>query len=186
MMAKLPKNFLSHFEKHIGALKDAGETFSSEEKLLYLLLILPHKCSHIIDVLDVQPEDKRTADYVKAKMMFDHCTIDGTLEGGGEGAVLKAQLFTQNSINVENPGAYKFHRCGLSDQFRKDCRVKVKRCRETVPNATPHTGPYKVSERHEKTFEADIDGKKKRLPIDWLKPVFILKENDNQTGASSP
>ncbi|KAF2901494.1 hypothetical protein ILUMI_04691 [Ignelater luminosus] len=47
---KDPKEFFSRFKKHISALKDAGEAVKEEEKLSYLLLILPDKYNHIIDV----------------------------------------------------------------------------------------------------------------------------------------
>lgn len=57
------QGFFSRFKKYINGLKDAGESVTTEEKLLYLLIILPDKYAHIIDVLDALPKESRTVDY---------------------------------------------------------------------------------------------------------------------------
>lgn len=67
------QQFFNWFKKHISALKDAGETISPEETLSYLLIILPERYVHIIDMLDALPKESQTVDYVKGKMLLDHC-----------------------------------------------------------------------------------------------------------------
>lgn len=117
--------FFGRFEKHISALKDAGETISAEEKLSYLLIILPEKYAHIIDVLDALPEKDRTVDYVKGKMMFDHCRAENTHEVFGDGAALKTQVqnrFARSYGGTPGPN-YRCHKCGVQGHFRRDCQA---------------------------------------------------------------
>ena len=117
-------DFFSRFEKHISPLKDAGAVVSLEEKLHYLLLVLPDKYSHIIDVLDAMPEYKRTVDYVIGKVMFDHCKSEGSTEFADSfgNVAMRAQV----SFGSEKPPTnYTCHRCGIPSHFRRDCRAKL-------------------------------------------------------------
>lgn len=112
------QEFFSSFEKHISALKDAGENISPEEKLHYLLMILPEKYGHIIDVLDAMPKVSQTVDYVKGKVLFDHCKSNDAQEFAIESAAMKVNV-TRNFGKRGN--AYVCHRCKKPGHFRKDC-----------------------------------------------------------------
>lgn len=117
------QTFFSRFESHISALRDAGETVSAREKLSYLLVILPDKYSHIIDILDALPEESKTVDYVKGKMLFDHCKNGSTTEICEEGAAMKAQV-TRPSARPRTPhSGYRCHLCGVAGHFKRDCRA---------------------------------------------------------------
>lgn len=40
----------------------------------------------------------------------------------------------------------------------------------------PYKGPYKVLKKSNKSYIIDMDGEKKHISIDRLKPAYILKE----------
>lgn len=141
------QGFFSRFEKCISALKDAGETVSTEEKLSYLLLVLPDKYAHIIDVLDVMPKEIQTVDYVKGKIMFDHCKNLGAEEAVEEAAALRTQVvhrqFRSYGGNRAIPGPnYKCHRCGVSGHFHRDCKAEVAR-NGSDDGSSGHSGMWK-------------------------------------------
>lgn len=44
------------------------------------------------------------------------------------------------------------------------------------PLIQPYKGPYHVLEKSEQSFVIDVDGEKKRISIDRLKPAYLLRE----------
>ena len=41
----------------------------------------------------------------------------------------------------------------------------------------PYDGPYKVLGRYEKNFDVEVNGEKKRISIDRLKPAYLLRKD---------
>lgn len=68
------------------------------------------------------PKESQTVDYVKEKVLFDHCKSSDTQEFAIESAALKVNV-TRNFGKRGN--AYVCHRCKKPGHFRKDCHVKL-------------------------------------------------------------
>ena len=61
-------SFFDEFKKASNELKSAGGTITEEEKLRYMLRVLPSSYSHIGDLVDVIPEKERTVEYLMSKI----------------------------------------------------------------------------------------------------------------------
>lgn len=130
---EVAQEFFGRFEKCIGALKDAGEEVSSERKLCYLLVALPERYAHIIDVVDALPKEMQTVDYVKGKLLFDHCKKEDDTEAVTEAAAMKTQVQAKPQRSNGSNGAgngpanswYRCHRCDQPGHFRRDCTAEL-------------------------------------------------------------
>ena len=60
--------FFDKFKKNVNELKQLGAIVSEQEKLNYMLRVLPTKCSHIGDLIYVLSEKDRTVDFLKSKI----------------------------------------------------------------------------------------------------------------------
>lgn len=67
-----PVDFFDIFEKQINELRNAGENVSNEDKINYLLLALPEKLSHIVDIVDALPSKEKTVEYIKSKLLLEY------------------------------------------------------------------------------------------------------------------
>lgn len=62
-------DFFVEFKKDINDLKSAGVVVLETEKLSYLLGTLPESMSHFADIVDSLPEERRTCEFVKKKII---------------------------------------------------------------------------------------------------------------------
>lgn len=106
--------FFTEFEKLINDLKSAGANVTEQEKLNYMLKMLPTSLSYIGDLIDVLPKPEQTVEYLKSKIkMFE-------LKEKEEGNKNSASVF--KSERKKESACFK---CGKVGHFKAQC-VSVK------------------------------------------------------------
>lgn len=102
-------------EKAVNELKQADAVITEQEKLNYMLKLLPKNYSYIGDLIDVLPEKDRTVEYLKSKIKLKNAEEKSNEEPTDSSNVFRAEA--ENSRRN-----YICYNCGKQGHFKKDCR----------------------------------------------------------------
>lgn len=71
-----PEKFFEIFERLIKDLKNAGATVDRKRKLTLLIITLPESLDHLTETIDLLPEENRTVDYIREKILIRRAKKD--------------------------------------------------------------------------------------------------------------
>lgn len=116
-----PVKFFETFERKILELKNAGSDITRKKKLSFLMHCLPSSCDHLIDLIDALPEEQRTCDYIREKLL-----LRKTMTSKESTSAIKEEEFSQafkTSVKIKDEETKNSvcYGCGKSGHIRKYC-----------------------------------------------------------------
>lgn len=102
------EDFFADFEQYCNKFKSAGGTLNEEEKIRYIIKALPPTYSYIGDFIDIIPQDQRTFDYVKSKILEKNTTRNDS-----------SNRKNASTFNTKIKG--QCYNCGKEGHLKKDC-----------------------------------------------------------------
>lgn len=112
------EEFFTKFEGLIRDLKNAGGTIDRKRKLSYLIIALPESLDHLTETIDFIPEENRTLDTLREKLMLRKEIKEDaklSMNNGGADETEDVKVFSVQSHSKE---CYKCHKRG---HIAKDC-----------------------------------------------------------------
>lgn len=141
-----PEKFITTFEKLINEVKSTGETLSNDDHLNYLLLTLPKTFSHIIDIVDALPNESKTVEYVKSKLLIEFKKNRPNTSSENEGS----------AFNSERSGySRKCFKCGRDGHIQKFCNYNS--------NVNGNSNGPRGNQRYNYSRRGSFNGRGRRL-----------------------